>query len=393
MTNNKNQPGVFWLQVWGIAAIQGAITLSWVIYNMYLPGLLVQLGFAAGLAKVLLIVENALEAVIEPTFGGLSDRQQRLIGSRLPLISVGVILSSALFIAIPAVVIFGNLRWLLPGLAVLWASAMAVFRSPAMSLLGRSAPTDKLPQAASILTLVGGLIGSFRFDTYGIILKLGPAFAFAIGSVTLLAAAAALRFVHPPEPPTPETTEPAPISFPILGLILGAGISVGWGLRFLIPTISMVLAQQLSKSNHQLAMMGFFIGLGLVALPAGKLAVKLGNSKAMLIGLGTIVVFLQLLAFIPNGVVVGVAVVVLFAAFSLVLNGAVPFVLGLVPAQRVGLGVGMYFGGFGGAISLFEFVFSQLTKMTPTIGAIGGAIAFLAAALCIALSMGLQKNK
>ena len=92
---------------------------------MYLPQLLVELGFAATLAKTLLIIENALEAVIEPIFGGLSDRLQWRLGTSLNLISLGVIIASALFIAIPVIVIFGGIPLLLPILAVAWASAMA----------------------------------------------------------------------------------------------------------------------------------------------------------------------------------------------------------------------------------------------------------------------------
>jgi len=51
------------------------------------------------------------------------------------------------------------LKWLLPILAIIWAGVMAIFRSPTMALLGRCATNDGLPKAASILTLVGGIIG------------------------------------------------------------------------------------------------------------------------------------------------------------------------------------------------------------------------------------------
>ncbi len=37
---------IIWAKVWGIAATQGTITLSWVIYNIYFPLLLVQFGFS-----------------------------------------------------------------------------------------------------------------------------------------------------------------------------------------------------------------------------------------------------------------------------------------------------------------------------------------------------------
>jgi Na+/melibiose symporter-like transporter len=55
---------------------------------------------------------------IEPFAGWLSDKQRHWMGTRFPLIVAGTILSSVLFIAIPAIFIFGNpvspLRWMLP---------------------------------------------------------------------------------------------------------------------------------------------------------------------------------------------------------------------------------------------------------------------------------------
>jgi MFS family permease len=78
-----------WIKVWGIAAVQGSITLTWVIYNLYFPLLLVEFGFSQQSAITILIVENALASIAEPIFGELSDRQQRLFGSKIPLISLG----------------------------------------------------------------------------------------------------------------------------------------------------------------------------------------------------------------------------------------------------------------------------------------------------------------
>ncbi|HBB30715.1 MAG TPA: MFS transporter, partial [Cyanobacteria bacterium UBA9273] len=115
MSSSNKSPKVLWLQVWGLAAVQGAIALTWVIYNLYLVKLLTQFGFPKGLATGLLILENILAAVMEPLMGGLSDRSQRWIGTRFPFISVGIILASAFFIAIPAFMVFGSaiaaIRW------------------------------------------------------------------------------------------------------------------------------------------------------------------------------------------------------------------------------------------------------------------------------------------
>ncbi|MEM9157311.1 MAG: MFS transporter, partial [Cyanobacteria bacterium P01_F01_bin.33] len=92
---------ILWVQVWGLAAIQGAISLTWVIYNLYLPGLLQQLGFAASVAAALLLIENILAAVMEPLMGSLSDRVQRFVTTSFPFITAGMVAASICFLVIP----------------------------------------------------------------------------------------------------------------------------------------------------------------------------------------------------------------------------------------------------------------------------------------------------
>lgn len=383
---------ILWLKVLAIAAIQASITLTWVVYNLYIVDLLIKnFGFSKELATLLLIVENGLEAIIEPIFGAYSDRQKQNLGTRIPIINIGIILSSALFIAIPALVIFVDpqtiWRWTLPAIAVAWASAMAIFRSPAMALLGNAAPKDKLPQAASILTLVGQLVGAFRFDVYGIIVGLGANFAFAIGSFSLLIAAAFLRLVYPPQPRLKIEEETPAIAWNLLFLILGTGFGIGWGLRFLIPSINKVLATQLETGEVKLAMTLVFIALGLSALPAGKIATAIGNFKAILLGILATIIFLQLLVLNNNNLIIFSLLTAIIFSFSLVLNGIIPFVLNITPETYTGLGTGMYFAGLTASFSLFEVFLAKFGEITPTTGAMGAAIALLLTFLLIILSM------
>jgi MFS family permease len=384
-----NSNSILWLKVWGIAITQGAITLTWVIYNLYFTKFLVEnFGFSQQLAVGILIIENLLEAIIEPIFGTFSDRQKQKIGTSIPIINIGIILSSALFIAIPIVVIFINpqtiWRWLLPAIAVAWASAMAIFRSPVVALLGNAASKDKLPQAASILTLVSQLIGSFKFDVYGIIVNLGANITFAIGSFSLLIAAACLRFLYPPQISSETSKQSNDLNWKTLFLIGVTGISIGCGLRFFMPTINKILLTEVGQDNIKLTMTLFFIALGLVAIPAGKIANKIGNSQAILIGLLTTTFFLQILVLNKSNSFINLTSIAIICSFSLVLNGAIPFVLNLVPQRNAGLGIGAYFCGFGIAISLFEFIFNKLGEIDIQIGSIGSTIAFLLAFLLIA---------
>ncbi|NJM73597.1 MAG: SLC45 family MFS transporter [Scytonema sp. RU_4_4] len=380
------QPRILWLQVCSLAGLQGAITLTWVIYNLYLPLLFAEFGFPKSLAVGVLIVENALAVVMEPLMGGLSDKARYWIGSRFPFISVGVILSSALFIAIPSIATFSTAsngtRLLLLLVVIAWAIAMTVFRSPAISLLGRYATPAELPLAGSLVTLAGGIITALRPFASKYILGLGPIFTFAIGSFVLLAAAAALRFVNPPERPVDKAqTWATPGELPrALALILGTGIGVAWGSRFLMDALGKLLKVQWNTGNIDGIMFIISLVLALAALPAGAFATKIGNRKAMLSGISAIIIIMVIIislgAQLPI-VLLGVC------AFSLIINGAVPFALTLVPPRWRGLGVGMYFAGFALTGSVFGVVFPQPQAITPVIGIIGGVLAFLVAGVCI----------
>ena len=372
---------ILWIKVWSIAAVQASISLTWVIYNLYFPLLLVELGFDKKLAIALLIVENALESIIEPVFGGLSDRQQRLFGSKIPLISWGMVLASISFIGLPCFAIFkssgSSFSWLLPILAVVWASFMAIFRAPTLSLLNRCATRDRLPQTVSVLTLVGGIVGAFRFDAYGAILNLGAGFAFALGSFSLLLAAFVLRLLnHEKSIEDITNNQPTNISKLLLGLIFTLGIWISWSLRFIMPAIAGILKLQFGEGNGKLAMTIFLMLLGLAALPAGKIATKFNVSKTMQIGaLGTIVA----LAFLYFFSQLSLPVLGLVICFSLILNGIIPLVLNLTPTAKSGLAIGMYFGGFGAGMSSFDLItyFLQVNTISTNI---------ISAILCLLLS-------
>ena len=388
---------IVWTKVWSIAATQGAITLCWVIYNLYFPSLLVQFGFSKEFAVTLLIAENALEAIVEPVFGAISDNQQEKIGSKIPLISVGIVISSVLFILLPIVAIFITpaqiWRWTLPGLAVLWAFAMAIFRAPTMALLGQTAPTNKLPQAASILSLIGGVIGAFRFDAYGVILKLGAGFAFTIGSIALLAAGATLRWLNPSSMPRSESEEiprETKRNYFKLGLICVTGISVAWSLRFLIPAVSKSLTLEWGEANTKIAMTLFFVGLGLAALPVGKIATEWGNSRGILLGCALTILGSNLLNRLNFANATLFLTITIIVGFTFVLNGAIPFVIALVDRAQSGFGLGMYFGGLSAGISFFDIIFKNLLNLPSSFNLTGATLSLFFVIIWIVLSFNIE---
>ncbi|AKG23825.1 MFS transporter [Calothrix sp. 336/3] len=388
--------GILWLQVLGLAGVQGAITLSWLIYNLYLPLLLTEFGFPAGLTASILVLENALAIVLEPLMGGLSDRAKYWVGSSFPFVSVGVILSSALYIGIPAVTILlpgvDGIRLVLPIIVVAWAIAMTIFRSPAIALLGIYANRQDLPLAGSLLTLIAGIIGAMRPLSTGLILGMGAMFAFTIGSLVLLGAAAVLRFVNPPSTRVNQVI-PLVVDWgqliPGLFVIFTTGTSLAFASRFLMDALNKLLKIHLNNNSIDGLMVLISLALAFAAIPAGIIAQKIGNRLAMLIGIGVITVIMTLMLYL--GAQMPIVLIGIFA-FSLISNGAIPFALSMMPPRWIGLGIGMYFGGFSLTSSIFTAVFPKPQTIAPEFSIWAGAIAFIIAGICIGMSSSLSSE-
>jgi MFS family permease len=169
-------------------------------------------------------------------------------------------------------------------------------------------------------------------------------------------------------------------------LIFVTGGGVAWGSRFLMQMLPKIIKNLSSAANAEGIMFVIAITLAFMALPAGMFAVKLGNQRAMLYGIGASIGLMLLIPFIPNLLIGVAAMIAVVAAFSLIVNGVIPFVLSVVPPRRSGLGIGMYFGGSAAAAGLFGLVITQSSLMAPITTAFLGAIAFFVAGLCIAAS-------
>jgi len=374
---------VLWRQAWGLTAVQVSITLAWVIYNVYLPDLLKQFGFAPEFAVILLLAENGLAIVTEPLMGSLSDRVLHQIGTRYSFIAVGVLLASALFISIPAIFIFGgsfrDLKWLLVAVIILWALAMTVFRSPAISLLVKYSQPHDLPKTASLLILATGIVGAARPLANRFILSLGAPATFAIGSGVLLAALTILRSVKP-DVEVDAITQESPLSKRSILLNFAIGFGISLGARLLLGEIfPRVLRAGIPDLSLDLLLGLAGISIGIFALPSGWLAARFGNQKVLLIGLGISIACSFLLAFVNGSFLTGLVVSIAAISFSAVSNSAIVLALSSVPPAKSGLGIGMYFSGGAAAIGSFAAIFSKPAEISLVNLAVMAAVAFLIA--------------
>ncbi|GAB4214297.1 MAG: SLC45 family MFS transporter [Synechococcales cyanobacterium] len=363
-----------WVPVGVLAALQGAVTLCWVIYNFYLPDLLQQVGVGAAVAIGIQLVENALAAVVEPLMGGASDRLRQWVGSRFPLIAAGVVGAVALFALIPWL----NQAVILCTVVVLWAVAMSVFRSPALAQIHRYVNDYAQPRAVALLTLVGGVVGGFAPVTQSWLVQQGPAVAFTVGSLVLLLVGIILRWVDGPTVTPAEAPTRDPVSWPVLLPLLGLGFGVGVAFRMMLMRVPDLVAPSLPVPDPSWVVAAILLISGAVALPAGQVVQRLGTQGAVRLGLVGMAAGMALCALFPPAGAVWV--VLLGTGFSLVSTGAISHALALSSAPWAGLAVGLYFGGFSAAMAVINAVLAW-TEMASVflipIGMAGSLLGFL----------------
>ncbi|HEY1418584.1 MAG TPA: hypothetical protein VGF41_11795, partial [Myxococcaceae bacterium] len=279
-----------WGPVLGLAALHGAVSIAWVAYNLWLVDLLVRAGFDAWLATVLLTVEGVAGGLLEPLMGALSDRVRTGLFRRFFLVMGGVLASAFVFLALPVAAIGARPgpASLVPALLIAWALAMAVFRAPALSLLGRYARPGALPLAASVLTAAGGLVGAAAPSARAWLLSLGPGPTFTAASVALVTSALVVRGLDRRHPSSAAPTEaPPPLGKHQIRagwVLLAIGTSSALALRFLLGGLPRAGAGPGATAGAITT--AFFLGLAVAAVPAGCIALgRVGGGPVTVTGL------------------------------------------------------------------------------------------------------------
>ncbi len=171
------------------------------------------------------------------------------------------------------------------------------------------------------------------------------------------------------------------LTTPNLGLIFSTGAAISLA----VTLLRSLLKSANPPSTAPLLLIVFTIAHLITILPLGLLASKWGNQRSMLTAIGAIAASLGLLSVTYAASASFTLVILLGVAWSAIANGTVPYALTLVPPARAGLGVGLFFGGGALASTFFGILIRQIGTISPTVSALGSAIAFLIAVFCIAI--------
>ncbi|MBD2487974.1 MFS transporter [Aulosira sp. FACHB-615] len=389
MVNSCNtNRGILWRQVWGLAALLVAIILCWMAYAFYQPRILQNLELVE-LARWLGIVQGLIVAVVEPLNGGISDRLQQRLGSRLPMISTGVLLAGVIFVSVSLLADYNlptGMRWIIPVLMTAWVMAMIIFRGPAIALLTQFVPTTALPQVNAILVLIFGTLGAIAPLLHTLLDSMGASITFMLGAIALVLGAYILQLFTPKHTliaaiqPDKSATAPSVL----LLLIFIIGLATGFEINLLLGIFPQKLQTQLPGLSVEFIASEILLVSAIASVPLGDWTADLGANKSMLLGVGTMTGLMGLTV-LNDSSILAIALILTFGiSLSLVLMSIIPLVLGKLAVTQAGLGIGLYLGGSAGGTAIVSLLIKQI-GITSVAAFLLAEVACVAVALCILL--------
>ena len=258
--------------------------------------------------------DNIIAFFFQPYIGVRSDNTRTRFGRRMPYIMVGIPCAAVLFIFIP---IAGNIViWAIIPVLLLFNFSMALYRSPAVSLMPDLVPSSERSFANGAINLMGGLGSAIMFLVGGYLYDKEVIYSFIFGSVLIILLGLLLFFsVKEPKEYTNATLdqkvkqqvqskkEPGIISQ--LGMIVQTDEKsqlymllaiffwfTGWNAIEAFFTLYAEELFHVTIGQAETSLIFFTVFFILMALPAGVIGQKIGRIMTMRIGLGMFIIIL-----------------------------------------------------------------------------------------------------
>jgi hypothetical protein len=276
-----------------LAAVQFFFAATWTIYVLFLPALAASVGIPADRVVWILMLDQAIFAIMDTATGMAADRVGRLLG-RLggPILAVTAV-SCGSFLLIPQVAQAGaEVQGVLFASMALWAATSSCLRAPPWVLLVKYAAAPSLPSLAA-LSVVGVSLAGAVAPYLGVALRnQDPRLPFALSSAALLATVGGLVLVEralvgasAPEADGEPLQQPATDRSgrtPLLALFLVGAVVLAAGYQAYVSfNASKQFLKFVTPEDLQLLTPIFWIGFNLLTFPVAGLAARRGGLAVM----------------------------------------------------------------------------------------------------------------
>ncbi|MDD2283295.1 MAG: MFS transporter [Eubacteriales bacterium] len=381
----------------------GVISLTWAIYNAYVPlileSLLVGTTYLNTTVGIIMTMDNIAAITLIPFIGALSDKTWTRFGRRMPFLMFGIPIAAVFFAAIPYM---ATSLWVLIPIIVIMNIAMAAFRAPTIALMPDLTPSHLRSKANGIVNFMGGL-GSIVF--YGVFTMLfteekGNIYTdFPVASIVMIVVLIILMiFIREPREQLEQSDKKSEGIFSSLmkvfkekeastRLLLAAIFCwfIGWNGVETYFTLYGTEIWELTKEAAAQYLTYFSLAFLLMAIPSGFIASAIGRKKTIIVGVVGMGIMLAVAYTI--GVPWPMAAILLGCGgifWALVNINSFPMVADMAPAAKLGLYTGLYYFSSQLAAILAPPVFGFVMDYTSRKAMFPMAsLAFVLALICI----------
>jgi maltose/moltooligosaccharide transporter len=351
----------------GIGTGSLALAVIWALYNVFMPLLLGDYIESRALRGAIMGLDNVIAIVLIPVVGAWSDRVDGRWGRRLPFLLFGVPIAALAFAGLPWA---ATTLWTLLALDVVFLLAITLYRAPLVALMpDHVAPADR-SAANGIIALMAAIGGAVALLLLAPTYDAARWFPFAAAAGLALAALGVVGSSarkHPPFVAEGAVQDEAPLLGTLLrdvrgltgaaqrgpALLLAGLFFCFFGFAAVESQFSVFATETLGATGGQAGRWLGMASLAFVAtaLPAGFLARRYGELRAMRIGAAILSAALLLVGGTSDPVLLAVALSAAGVGWALVLVPAYPLVADQGGSDRIGYFTGLYYlFGSGAAI-------------------------------------------
>jgi maltose/moltooligosaccharide transporter len=332
------------------------ITLTWSIYNAYVPPILERLlnhlPYTDTAVGFIMTFDNIAAILLIPFFGAMSDQTWTRFGRRMPFLLISVPIAAFFFALIPYVDF--SLVVLIP-VIIIMNIAMAAYRAPAIALMPDLTPSIYRSKANGIVNLMGGTGALLFYFVFTRIMGVKGAFIIAAAIMIVVLAVLLVVIREPREQFEEAEKRPGGIVSSLLTILrekqnptrfLFFAIFmwfVGWNG---VETFFTLYAMDKWRIDEPQAAfyLGFFsLAFLLMAIPSGFIATALGRKKTILAGLVGMCLMLGSFYF-ATPIVLAIGLLVSGGVFWALINiNSYPMVSDMSPAGKLGTYTGLYY--------------------------------------------------
>ena len=163
------------------------ITLTWAMFNIYIPVFLEQLLGDIPRQKliigVIMVLDNIAAITLQPWAGKVSDNIWTKFGRRMPFIIISIPIAAVFFGLLP---VFKDSLVLLLVIIGGFNIAMAFYRAPVIALLPDLVSKDYRSRGNAVINLLGGVGALIGLFVMAAIYDINPILSFVIVSIIML---------------------------------------------------------------------------------------------------------------------------------------------------------------------------------------------------------------